>query len=170
MVPSVGYFSNLAATNVQARMASPSSARMFWQSERTCLTTRNNHENMRSYREIEHRFSSLRRSSGPSTAWVIAVNDQLMNTRETGTDTHRKDVTNMEAVVINAIIGFWLVLFGAMAIFPFVIESKPSRRTPIEIADDQIISIQPVAMPQSTRHAPTPLAIPTATPDHREAA
>ncbi len=76
----------------------------------------------------------------------------------------------MEAVVINAIIGFWLVLFGAMAIFPFVIESKPSRRTPIEIADDQIISIQPVAMPQSTRNAPTHLGMPTNLPDHREAA
>ncbi len=74
----------------------------------------------------------------------------------------------MESLVINAIIGFWLVLFGAMAIAPFMIESKPARQTPIE--DDVIISIQPVAMPHTLRQplAPTPITMPEQ--DRREAA
>ncbi len=74
----------------------------------------------------------------------------------------------MDSLVINAIIGFWLVLFGAMAIVPFLIESKPARQTPIE--DDVIISIQPVAMPHSSRQPVTPISIPTREPDRREAA
>ncbi len=36
----------------------------------------------------------------------------------------------METLAINVLIGFWLVLFAAMAIFPFVLESKEARRTP----------------------------------------
>jgi hypothetical protein len=57
-----------------------------------------------------------------------------------------------------------------MAIFPFVIEGASSRRTPLEVGDDQIISIQPVAMPYATRSVPAPLAIPAHDADHREAA
>lgn len=74
----------------------------------------------------------------------------------------------MESLVINVIIGFWLVLFGAMAIVPFVIESKPAHQTPIQ--DDVIISIQPVAMPHTSRQplAPTPITVPQ--PNRREAA
>ncbi|MBA3379477.1 MAG: hypothetical protein H0T93_11400 [Chloroflexia bacterium] len=74
----------------------------------------------------------------------------------------------MDSLIVNAIIGFWLVLFGAMAIVPFVLESKPARQTPIE--DDVIISIQPVAMPHTSQHylTPTPISMPE--PDRREAA
>jgi len=74
----------------------------------------------------------------------------------------------MESIIVNAIIGFWLVLFGAMAIVPFMIESKPARQTPIE--DDLIISIQPVAMTHATRQPLTPISIPVSQPDRREAA
>ncbi len=74
----------------------------------------------------------------------------------------------MESLIVNAIIGFWLVLFGAMAVVPFIIESKPARQTPIE--DDVIISIQPVAMPQTSQQPVTPISIPTQEPDRREAA
>lgn len=74
----------------------------------------------------------------------------------------------MESLIVNAIIGFWLVLFGAMAIVPFMLESKPARQTPIE--DDVIISIQPVAMPQSSRKPVTRISIPTQEPGRREAA
>lgn len=74
----------------------------------------------------------------------------------------------MESLIVNAIIGFWLVLFGAMAIVPFVLESKPARQTPIE--DDVIISIQPVAMPQTSRQPVTSISIPIQEPDRREAA
>ena len=76
----------------------------------------------------------------------------------------------METVVVNAIIGFWLVLFGVMAIFPFVVEGKPARRTPLDLADDQIISIKPVADAPSVRQPLAPIAMPTPDPDHREAA
>lgn len=74
----------------------------------------------------------------------------------------------MDSLIVNAIIGFWLVLFGAMAIIPFVLESKPARQTPIE--DDVIISIQPVAMPHTFQHhlTPTPISVPE--PDRSEAA
>ncbi|MBA3274693.1 MAG: hypothetical protein H0T72_02785 [Chloroflexia bacterium] len=74
----------------------------------------------------------------------------------------------MESLVINAIIGFWIVLFGAMAIVPFMFESKPARQSPIE--DDQIISIQPVAMPNASRQPLTSIAVPGHAPDRREAA
>lgn len=74
----------------------------------------------------------------------------------------------MESLVVNAIIGFWLVLFGAMAIVPFMIESKPARQTPVE--EDVIISIQPVAMPHTPHQPASPISIPTHAPDRREAA
>lgn len=74
----------------------------------------------------------------------------------------------MESLAINLIIGFWVVLFGAMAIVPFMIEAKPARHQPIE--DDVIISIQPVAMPQTSRHPLTPISIPAQALDRREAA
>lgn len=65
----------------------------------------------------------------------------------------------MESLLINIIIGFWLVAFGAMAIFPFIIESgaaaRPSRSRvqpdAQQAMEDQILSIQPVAMADRTR-------------------
>lgn len=52
----------------------------------------------------------------------------------------------MESLLINVIIGFWLLAFGAMAIFPLLIDLR-SGRTPAQVpAEDQIISIQPVAV------------------------
>ncbi len=74
----------------------------------------------------------------------------------------------MESLAINLIIGIWLVLFGAMAIVPFVIESKPARQRPVE--EDVIISIQPVAMEPASRRPVTPISIPSQAPDRREAA
>ena len=76
----------------------------------------------------------------------------------------------MESLAVNAIIGFWLILFGAMAVFPFVLDSKPARTTPLEVEEDRIISIQPVAMPQSPRAPLAPLTIPSPELDQREAA
>lgn len=52
----------------------------------------------------------------------------------------------MESLLINAIIGFWLIAFGAMAIFPLLIDLR-SEATPRQaLAEDQIISIEPVAI------------------------
>ena len=76
----------------------------------------------------------------------------------------------MDSLVINTIIGFWLVLFGAMAILPFMLEGKTARRTPIDVQDDVVISIQPVRTPHTTVHPITPLVMPTPEPDQREAA
>ena len=83
----------------------------------------------------------------------------------------------MESLLINIIVGFWLVAFGAMAIFPFIIESggatrsirpqaQPRAQRPI---DDQVLSIQPVAMVDRGRG---PILEPEAAPDpaHRQAA
>jgi len=77
----------------------------------------------------------------------------------------------METLAINVLIGFWLVLFAAMAISPFVLESKEARRTPHELVDDQIISIVPLAE-DATPHRPlTPMTtIPNRGPDQRDAA
>lgn len=75
----------------------------------------------------------------------------------------------MESLLINVIIGFWLVAFGAMAIFPFVIESKGSKRTALRPVDDQVISIQPVAMVDRGRH-PAREPAPAVEPSHRQAA
>lgn len=74
----------------------------------------------------------------------------------------------MESLIIYVLTGFWLVLFGAMAIVPFLLESKPPRHTPI--TDDVIISVQPVAMPQTPRHAITSITVPAGEPERREAA
>lgn len=77
----------------------------------------------------------------------------------------------METLAINAIIGFWLVLFAAMAIFPFVVESRQARSTPLELVDDQIISIVPVAEDATPRRPLTPLTpISGRGPDQRDAA
>lgn len=77
----------------------------------------------------------------------------------------------MEALAINAIVGLWLVLFAAMAIFPFAIERKQASRTPLDLVDDQIISIVPVADDAAPRRPPAPMAtIPGRGPDQRDAA
>ncbi len=83
----------------------------------------------------------------------------------------------MEALLINIIVGFWLVAFGVMAIFPFIIESGAASRSARPQAhsrtqrplDDQVLSIQPVAM---TDRARGPIGEPGAMPDpaHRQAA
>lgn len=59
----------------------------------------------------------------------------------------------MESLLVNTIIGIWLIAFGAMALFPLVVDMRPgttTRDTPVE---DQVISIQPVAI----RHQITPI-------------
>lgn len=76
----------------------------------------------------------------------------------------------MESLVVNVIVGFWLVLFGAMAVFPLLLSGKPARQATLE--DDVVISIQPVA---ETPAAPRPLTsisiiAPRSNPDRREAA
>jgi hypothetical protein len=76
----------------------------------------------------------------------------------------------METLVVNAIIGLFLALFGAMAIVPFLIEGNSTRTTPLALEDDQIISIKPVADSQVGRYPVTPIAMPATKPDHREAA
>lgn len=55
----------------------------------------------------------------------------------------------MEAIAVNTLIGIVSLLFGAMAVFPMLVESKPARKTPMIVDDDQVISVQPMA-PAST--------------------
>ncbi len=56
----------------------------------------------------------------------------------------------MESLLVNAIIGFWLIAFGAMALFPLLLDMRsatPSAQAPEE---DQVISIQPVGIGRHT--------------------
>ena len=83
----------------------------------------------------------------------------------------------MESLFINIIVGFWLVAFGAMAIFPFIIETGAATRTSRPQAqprvqrptDDQVLSFQPVALVDRGRG---PIVEPGTAPDpaHRQAA
>lgn len=56
-----------------------------------------------------------------------------------------KDTIDMESLLINAIIGFWLVAFGAMALFPLLIDLRSEAAPHHAPTEDQVISIQPVA-------------------------
>jgi hypothetical protein len=77
----------------------------------------------------------------------------------------------METLVINVIITFWLLFFSAMAILPFVVETREARRTPLDLIDDQIISIKPVADGDTPPRPLTPSAsVASHGPDQRDAA
>jgi hypothetical protein len=58
----------------------------------------------------------------------------------------------MTSMLVNIIVAFWLLLFGAMAIVPFMIQGKPHARTTESTAtasahaEDRVISIRPVGM------------------------
>lgn len=58
----------------------------------------------------------------------------------------------MTSLLVNVIVGFWLLLFGAMAIVPFLLDGKPQARssestaTASATADDRVISIRPVGL------------------------
>lgn len=62
----------------------------------------------------------------------------------------------MESLLVNTIIGFWLVAFGAMALFPLVIDLRSDSTAQETLEEDQVISIQPVAI----RHQITPVEQP----------
>ncbi|MGB3330999.1 MAG: hypothetical protein WBA46_18690 [Thermomicrobiales bacterium] len=53
-------------------------------------------------------------------------------------------------MIVNIIVGFWLLLFGAMAVVPFMLDSKPHTRsnesTTSAHAEDRVISIRPVGL------------------------
>ena len=75
----------------------------------------------------------------------------------------------MESLLINIIIGCWLIAFGAMAIFPFLIESKATRRASHRSLEDVVISIQPVGMVDRAQH-PAEEPVLAADTAHRQAA
>ena len=74
----------------------------------------------------------------------------------------------MESLMLNALVGFVTILFGAMAIFPMLIDRNPAS-TRVEVTEDQILSIQPVAPASNLRHLPGASA-PAASPSQRHAA
>ncbi len=75
----------------------------------------------------------------------------------------------METILINGLIGVVSLLFAAMAVFPMLVESKPARKTPVMLDDDQIISIQPVATNRPAILPVAPIGDEQA-PAHRHAA
>ncbi|MGC4106859.1 MAG: hypothetical protein QM753_10980 [Thermomicrobiales bacterium] len=56
----------------------------------------------------------------------------------------------MTSVLINTIVAFWIILFGAMTIVPFLLDGKPAARsnesTTSASAEDRVISIRPVGV------------------------
>jgi hypothetical protein len=74
----------------------------------------------------------------------------------------------METFIINGLIGVVSLLFAAMALFPMLVESKPARKTPVQL-DDQVISIQPVA-PTTPAIRPVAHISDDPAPTHRHAA
>lgn len=49
----------------------------------------------------------------------------------------------MSSLVVNLIVGFWLILFGALALFPLMLSDKQSSRTSVSQKEDRVISIRP---------------------------
>jgi len=58
----------------------------------------------------------------------------------------------MTSLLVNVIVAFWILLFGAMALVPFMLDGKPQARSTESTtsasaptrADDRVISIRPV--------------------------
>jgi small neutral amino acid transporter SnatA (MarC family) len=58
----------------------------------------------------------------------------------------------MSSLIVNIILGFWLVLFGVMALFPLLMggqKSHQSTTTNPSHNEDRVISILPVATPMN---------------------
>lgn len=50
----------------------------------------------------------------------------------------------MESIIVNAILGIWLLAFGAMALFPLLLNGRPDARRTGAPLEDQVISVRPV--------------------------
>ncbi len=66
----------------------------------------------------------------------------------------------MSSLVLNLIIGFWLILFGAMALFPLMLSDKQPQRSSASNNEDRVISIRP-AIVEGTGHRARDLPQPT---------
>ncbi|MGI8484650.1 MAG: hypothetical protein ACR2OU_10350 [Thermomicrobiales bacterium] len=49
----------------------------------------------------------------------------------------------MSSLVVNFIIGFWLILFGALALFPLMLSDKHAPSVSSANKEDRVISIRP---------------------------
>lgn len=67
----------------------------------------------------------------------------------------------MSVILINSLAGFMLILFGAMAIAPFLISSRSTSAPVTSTAEDRVISISPAPMIERVRpqtgNQPVPL-------------
>jgi hypothetical protein len=63
----------------------------------------------------------------------------------------------MESLLVTIFVGLGLVVFGAMALVPLVAGMQAEPSTPAAPADDQVISIRPVAIgrPLEPRDVPS---------------
>ena len=71
----------------------------------------------------------------------------------------------MISLLVNAIVAFWIILFGAMAIMPFMLDGKPRDRstesaTSAAATDDRVISIRPVGLVRSQPGTEAPGQVP----------
>lgn len=64
----------------------------------------------------------------------------------------------MSSLVIDLIIGFWVLLFGAMALFPLMLDGKSTHHSSTAHMEDRVISIRPIAARESQH--PRPIAQP----------
>lgn len=75
-------------------------------------------------------------------------------------------ISRMSSLVVNFIIGFWLILFGALALFPLMLSDKHASRASFASKEDRVISIRP-ALADRPRILPQPTSI-TADRDERD--
>ncbi|MGB3307647.1 MAG: hypothetical protein WBA63_15785 [Thermomicrobiales bacterium] len=55
----------------------------------------------------------------------------------------------MSSLLTDLIIGFWVLLFGAMALFPLMLDSKSTHHSSTAHSEDRVISIRPIATRES---------------------
>jgi len=60
-------------------------------------------------------------------------------------------MSNMSTILVDLLVGFMLVLFGAMAIGPLLISSRPASQPTSSPAEDRVISVSPVPMIERLR-------------------
>jgi hypothetical protein len=85
-------------------------------------------------------------------------------------------MSNMSTILIDLLLGFMLVLFGAMALGPLLLSSRSASQPTASPAEDRVINISPVPMIEHLRplaeKQPPPLSgnLPAASHDQRDAA
>lgn len=78
----------------------------------------------------------------------------------------------MTSMLVQVIVAFWLLLFGAMAVVPFLLDSKSTQHAHAAepAREDRVISILPVGVPAQDSGIQNPASILAAANARAEAA